>query len=122
MKLTMEQAAIKLDIDGPAPSVNELVRLLIRAGYKPFAMWYGRSPSGKGWHVVIHVRPRPTSPHEVVALQAILGGDPNREAMQMERAKAFPSVPMFMRDAWNVLYAPHHHRMRHLHLRRTDDD
>jgi hypothetical protein len=49
-------------------------------------------------------------------LQAILGGDVNREAMQMHRAKKFAGAPKFMRDAWNVLYAPHPKRQRRLSL------
>lgn len=113
--MTREQAAVKVDIDGQyEPSVEEVTRLLRRAGYRPVALTYLTSPSGLGMHLIVHVSPRPSSPYEVVALALILGSDVNREAMQMHRAKAFPKVPMFMRDAWNVLYAPHPQRQRHM--------
>ena len=118
MRLTREQAVVKLDIDADiqSPSVRDMTRLLRRAGYRPVAMGTAISPSGTGQHILIHVMPRPRCPFEVVALEALLGGDRNRCAMQLHRARAFPDVPRMMRDAWNVLYAPHPHRQRHLTL------
>lgn len=118
VRLTREQAVVKLDIDADStcPSVRELTRLLCRAGYRPLAIGMAVSPSGTGQHVMIHVTPRPRSPFEVVALEAILGGDRNRCAMQLHRARAFADVPRLMRDAWNVLYAPHPQRQRHVTL------
>lgn len=118
MKMTRAQAAIKLDLDnvpGEAP-LDDIHRLLGRAGYRAKDVTCRRSPSGNGWHIILIVQPRPQSPYEVVALQAILGGDRNREAMQMHRAKAFPEVPVWMRDKWNVLYLPDKNRQRHASL------
>lgn len=113
--MTREQAAIKVDRDEPEPlSLRDITRLLWVAGYKPVAVCVDRSPGGFGWHYIVHVTPRPSSPYEVVALALILGSDVRREAMQMHRAKAFPKVPTFMRNAWNVLYAPHPQRQRHM--------
>lgn len=123
MKLTRDQAAVKVDWDGPVPySLYDVTRLLRRAGYVPVAAMLDTSPSGTGTHMILHVSPRPTSPYEVVALALLLGSDPYREAMQLYRARAFSDVPRFMRDAWNVLYAPHPHRSRKLSLRRVTDD
>ncbi len=124
MRLTRDQAAIKVDIDDTrtVPSIEEVTRLLRRAGYRPFALMIDRSPSGNGWHVIVHVSPRPSSPFEVVALGLLLGSDVNREAMQLFRARRFVDVPRMMKDAWNVLYSYHPHRVRHLSLRRLNDD
>lgn len=124
MRMTRDQAAVKVDFDNAksAPMAN-VYRLLARAGYKVKDGEALRSPSGKGWHVILHLSPRPRCPYEVIALQAILGGDANREAMQMHRARNFAKSPRFMRDAWNVLYAPHPKRQRRLILpkeNRTD--
>lgn len=118
MRMTRDQAAVKIDFDDMAEApVENVARLLRRAGYIIKEQDVSRSPSGKGWHVILHVSPRPKCPYEVVALQAILGGDVNREAMQMHRARTFSHAPRFMRDAWNVLYAPHPKRQRRLSLR-----
>jgi hypothetical protein len=113
--MTRDQSAVKVDIDaGDPPTIRTVTRLLRRAGYKPVAMTTNRSPGGNGWHVVVHVSPRPKSPYEVIALTLILGGDVNREAMQMHRARGFFRVRGWMRDAWNVLYVPHPNRQRHV--------
>lgn len=118
MRLSREQAAIKVDVDAEDawPHISEIQRIVRRAGYRLVAVGNAKSPSGKGYHIIVHVSPRPSSPYEVVALALLLGSDKNREAMQMQRARAFPHVPKFMRDAWNVLYEPHPQRMRHLSL------
>lgn len=117
MKMTRDQAAIKVDWDGKPPlTIRDITRLLKRAGYNPVALASMVSPSGKGTHLIIHVSPRPSSPFEVVALAMMLGSDINREAMQLFRARGFTSVPRFMRDAWNVLYEPNPHRMRHFKM------
>lgn len=123
MKLTREQAAIKVDWDGDPPlDLRGITRLLRRAGYHPVALMQATSPSGNGTHIIVHVVPRPSSPFEVVALALLLGSDMNREAMQLFRARGFDDAPRFMRDMWNVLYAPHPHRMRHFLLRGLHDE
>jgi hypothetical protein len=118
MRMTRHQATVKLDIDKgqPLPTAKELTGLLRRAGYRPIAMGTAVSPSGRGYHVLIHVSPRPVSAFEVVALQLLLGGDRRREALQMLRARNFAKAPGWMRDRWNVLYLPHSQRMRHVSL------
>lgn len=115
--MTESQALIKLDIDGKKPpTLWELWRKCQRAGLRIKWLSQTRSPSGKGWHLVLSVLPRPATPMEVVALQAVLGGDLWREAMQVSRARAFPKCPRFMRDAWNVLYQADPRRARRMRL------
>jgi hypothetical protein len=115
--LTRNQAKIKVDWDSETePDTLQMDKLLQRAGYCLVEREVRRSPSGNGWHIVMHVLPRPRCVYEVIALQAILGGDVWREARQMQRARAFPRVPKWMRDKWNVLYLPHPQRSRHLSL------
>lgn len=77
---------------------------LRRAGYRPLWLMQKRSPSGKGWHVMIEVEPRPRRREEVVALQAILGSDPQREACNLWRARQGGRVGRFWRERFNVLY------------------
>ena len=119
-KMTEKQATIKVDVDNAKapPSIGEICRILRRAGYEPEAVGIGRSPSGEGFHVVLHVSPRPSSPYEVVALQLLLGGDREREAVQMFRARMFGKAPSWMRDHWNVLYLPNDKRERHCDVHR----
>ena len=115
--MTRNQAVLKIDVDRPEhPDLDTMHKLLQRAGYRAVDTMVRQSPSGNGWHVVIQVQPRPKCPFEVVALQAILGGDVWREARQMERARAFQSAPKWMRNHWNVLYLSHPQRTRHLSL------
>lgn len=104
--LTERQALVKLDIDKGMhrPTVYELQRLLGRAGYVIDWLMEKRSKSGAGYHIVLSVDPRPRTAAEVVALQAILGSDPNREACNLLRSRRWSKLPRFWRDRWNVLY------------------
>lgn len=101
-----QRGLLKIDVDEgmPFPNNRRVDHLLARAGYRRKRITRRRSPSGNGWHVVISVEPEPESPVEVVALQAILGSDPLREACNLHRAKMFPTVSPFWQDRWNVLY------------------
>jgi hypothetical protein len=118
--LSERQAVLKLDYDAPRkPPRKSMMQKLGRAGYSVEWCEARRSPSGKGWHVLIAVSPRPRTAMEVVALQAMLGSDPWREAMQIARARAFPKCPRFMRDAWNVLYRSDKRRARRLNVRKA---
>lgn len=123
MRLTMHQAAVKLDVDAddPVPTVRDVTRLLARAGYRMLAWGESTSPSGCGRHIVLHLRPRPSSPFEVVALQLLLGGDREREALQMFRARRFADAPPWMRNCWNVLYLPHPQRERRRNVHDIQD-
>lgn len=117
MRLTAKQALVKLDVDHRrAPDLWRLTRMADRAGYRIVWLSQARSPSGRGWHLVLSLSPRPRSAMEVVALQAVLGGDLWREAMQLQRARMFGRAPRFMRDAWNVLYQPDSRRARRMRV------
>lgn len=96
---------IKLDIDAEdRPSIYDLVRRCARAGYRIRYLCERRSPGGCGWHLTLAVRPHPKTPEEVVALQAILGSDLEREAANLFRAARYRDAPAVMKDRWNVLY------------------
>lgn len=113
--MTREQAMLKLDVDRKRPPSTRRMRWLLgRGGYQMRALVVRRSPSGSGWHVWVEVSPRPKSPAEVVALQAILGSDPAREAVTLYRGLKMRSTPVFARDWWNVLYQPGMRKTRHL--------
>ena len=118
MGMSDRQALIKLDLDKCVEPDMEGIRGRVeRAGYVLERVVSSHlSPSGTGWHIVFRVKPRPTHPMEVVALQAICGSDLYREAMQMQRARRFRRAPVWMKDVWNVLYQPHAQRQRHLKL------
>ncbi len=47
----------------------------------------------------------PETDMEMVALQAICGSDPYREASNVLRVRQLDKVPEFWRRRWNVLYA-----------------
>ena len=98
---------LKLDYDSDAERVplRQLRRRLQFAGYRIKAHAAKRSPSGRGWHVVLTTDPPIGTPMEVVALQAVCGSDPYREASNVLRARILPAVPPFWQQRWNVLYA-----------------
>ncbi|MEE8177717.1 MAG: hypothetical protein V3T65_06960 [Acidobacteriota bacterium] len=96
---------LKLDYDGEdALSDGQIETRLARAGFTVSKIERRRSPSGHGWHKVVKVNPNPESPMEIVALQAILGSDPYREASNVQRARNLADVPKWWRERWNVLY------------------
>lgn len=116
--LSREQAILKLDVDrARCPTWKRLRFILSRGGYGLNGVIARKSPSGKGWHLWIEVTPRPRTRVEVVALQAILGSDPLREAVTLMRAKATARMPAWADNWWNVLYQPSRARSRRLHLK-----
>lgn len=104
--LSAKQAVLKLDIDKGMhrPTLYELQRMLGRAGYSISWMMEKCSKSRTGFHIVLAVVPRPRTAMEVVALQAILGSDPNREACNALRARQWSKLTKYWRDRWNILY------------------
>jgi hypothetical protein len=111
-------AEVRVDWDLPeAPDLDRMTALLERMDRKIGSVTVSKSPSGAGWHMRLRIVPRPESPMEVVALQAILGSDPWRECMQFLRARMFESCPDHMQEHWNVLYRPDKARTRHLRLK-----
>lgn len=99
---------LRIDYDSPddVPSKLVIKRRLGRAGYQLKKMTRTMSPSGRGVHLRITLDRAPMSPFEVVALQAILGSDPVREAYNLVRVRAMmkKGLPAFWCDRWNVLY------------------
>lgn len=98
---------LRCDYDGKRPP--PLVRvcwLLARAGYRVQSLSERRSPGGQGWHVEVALTPAPRTCVEVVALQAVLGSDPAREACNVTRARMVDTkqVSRFWARRWNVLY------------------
>src|SRR5882762_6517679 len=65
-----------------------------------------RSPSGRGWHRYLVVRPAPKTALETVALQLLFGSDPVREAFNLTRARLVDgkAVSAFWRARFNTLY------------------
>jgi hypothetical protein len=117
--MTFRDSIVKLDIDHGGPrSLALLHHRLIRAGYRS-VRWisYQRSPSGTGWHVMVLPVPAPRSAVEVVALQLLLGSDPEREAAVLHRARQYARTPAFARGWFNVLYTHHPARSRRLRVR-----
>lgn len=106
MRLSAAAALVKCDYDDMRrpPPLGPSLQLLRRAGFKPVWCSWRRSPGGHGWHVVWCVRPRPQTPAEVTALQAILGSDAKREASNLWRARNWSRMSPFWRERWNVLY------------------
>jgi len=117
--IAFRDAIIKLDYDkGQQPSLARIELMLSRIERVWTSLELRRSPGGHGWHVLLTIEPSPRSPMEVVALQAILGSDPWRELMQVERALSYRKAPAWMRRHWNVLYLRDSRRERHFNLRR----
>lgn len=94
---------LRVDLDGPAPKWWRRFAFLAR-------MWrlevetvcFARSQRG-GLHVMIQVRNN-VSPVRMVAMQACLGSDPIREAINLVRVNGLTRSPRFWRGRWNVLY------------------
>lgn len=106
MKLTARESVVKVDIDeGRDPLTLATTRWVLgRAGFRVRTYVKRRSPSGKGWHVIVTVTPRPRSALEVVALQLLLASDRMREACNVRRARVLDQMPKWARKHWNVLY------------------
>lgn len=97
---------LKIDYDAgrPRPSDAELAALLARAGYSIVRRVEYVSGGGEGRHLILSLDPEPATPMEIVALQAVCGSDPFREACNVQRARRLPDVDPFFRERWNVLY------------------
>lgn len=59
--------------------------------------------SKRGWHTAILLA-LPVSPVDRVALEAILGDDPMRAAMNYARAKNAYRMPKYWKQRWNIFY------------------
>lgn len=101
--------SIKMDFDGPFPR-DFLSRLTLccRAWeWKLVACRVDRTR--RGWHVTALVRgvKQCIVPLAVVAAQAILGSDRNREMFNLMRVLHWDELSPYWRERWNVLYEWH---------------
>ena len=91
---------IKLDYDVPeAPPIGWWMFRALNLTVQ-LARW---DRTANGWHVLIWVKEE-LEPTEIVALQAILGSDPRREAFNLMRVRSLEDVPEWWRGKWNVLF------------------
>lgn len=99
-------ALVKLDYDAgdPIPFYMDLFSRLRRAGHTVQGWKVRRSPGGEGWHMKLVIDPPAETPTGLVALQALCGSDPHREASNLLRARALDDMPDDLRTRWNVLY------------------
>jgi hypothetical protein len=85
------------------PRVRPLWAVCRIVGVRPLTIRTDRTR--RGWHVLIVLAER-LCPAEIVALQAIMGSDDRREALNLMRVIAIrkrPPAP-FWRDRWNILF------------------
>jgi hypothetical protein len=97
-------AEIKLDYDRKTVPWKKIAAVLRRAGYRMIVFEWRQTKNG--WHVWLTLDPAPRTAMEVIALQAMLGSDPMREACNLRRARKLWRTPAFARSWWNVLYRP----------------
>lgn len=89
------------------PRLAPILAVCRLIGLKPVWIRHERSAGGKGWHVVIRLT-RPLQPAETVAVQACMGSDPRREALNCMRVIAIRQnriTNRFWLKRWNLLYA-----------------
>ncbi|MCP4902934.1 MAG: hypothetical protein GY906_38720 [bacterium] len=104
----MSERVLKLDLDVPTLDFEELSERvdwtlsLIRR--RATTIGLSESPSRHGWHVRIELN-RGVSAMRAVALQAILGSDPKREAFNLARVSDWPQLSPLARLRWNVLFS-----------------
>ena len=93
-----------LDFDGTnsAPQCKHIDAILRAAGMRILQVKRKNSPGGNGRHVHVTISPK-LQPCEIVALQAILGSDPFREAHNLKRVREGWPQSDWGKN-WNVLY------------------
>jgi hypothetical protein len=84
----------------PVPDLYSIARII---GLCPVSVCYKRTR--RGWHVAVTFLERFTDV-ELIAIQAILGDDPMRGALNFMRylESKGKKVPKFWRDRSNILY------------------
>lgn len=99
---------MKIDIDNARDYFNFWQSRLpyFRDFFKVKDIWIRerKSPSGKGWHIIIELPRAKLSEMEIVFLQLFLLSDFKREAFNMARVRSgkFPD------GSWNVLFKEKH--------------
>jgi len=97
-----------LFIDTDSINSERLTILRINSIFRALGMSQGYTAirfnrSRRGWHTVILLK-KSLSCIERVALEAILGDDPMRAAMNFARAKNAHRMPRFWKQRWNIFY------------------
>lgn len=100
IKELAEPGKVLLDFDGPLPDLRLIWRRLRVCRLELRLMRIDRTQHG--WHVVLWLK-EPLEDWATLALQAILGSDPRREAMNFARLLAGPKDD-WERQRWNILY------------------
>lgn len=89
-----------LDFDGPkAIGMLNLFGICRLVGLRPIWTQYRRTK--RGWHCIIRFH-EPLLPAEIVALQAVCGSDPKREALNLARVRS--CYNHHGKKRWNILY------------------
>lgn len=90
------------DYDSPAlpPALDRVMGIGRMIGAKPVAMELARTR--RGWHMAI-IWDRDFQPAQLVALQLLLGSDPNREALNLARVLCGIDTEAKERG-WNILF------------------
>jgi hypothetical protein len=108
----MKDVVLKLDIDRWRRDPRwKLERLAAIVHLAIVNVHDERSPSGRGWHRTLTMRPLDAGgrwrPTEIVALQLLFGSDVWREAYTLHRARLVEAkqVSPYWRTRYNVLYA-----------------
>lgn len=107
----MKDLVLKLDIDRQRREPRwKLERLAAIVHLAIVGVRDERSPSGRGWHRWITVRPLDHGrwrAADQVAVQLLMGSDVWREAYNLHRAQLVDArqVPAYWRKRWCVLYA-----------------
>jgi hypothetical protein len=102
---TARANVLMLDFDfRRVPRVRPLWSVLRVVGLRP--TWIRTDRTRRGWHVIIGLTSR-LQPAETVALQAILGSDDRREALNLMRVIAIRKNPpaAFWKNRWNLLFS-----------------
>ena len=99
------------DYDKPRkpPSAAEIAWVAATLGMRP--LWCRLDRTRRGWHLIVQWqqkrngrwRAADLKPAEAVAIQAILGSDPKREALNLMRTMS--DYDAAGRRRWNILYA-----------------
>lgn len=101
VKATYNPGLVLCDYDhSHPPGIPEVMARLRVCRLSPVFLRYDKTQHG--FHIVLKVK-EPLGPWETLALQAILGSDPRREAMNWFRLANTPGTKQAEKH-WNILY------------------
>jgi hypothetical protein len=100
----LDGRVLRIDLDRPrlpARLFQQLVGTLRWLRIRPDLCVLERT--ARGWHLKVRLTRR-LPPTTVIALQAILGSDRNRETFNLRRARALRRVPVEQRDRYSIFF------------------